>query len=839
MIFTHKHRIGFKIFLSLFILLITILSCALGFALSININNKNIENFIQEKPALPSIILDRNGNVISELVGVEQRTLLEFNDLPKSQVYALLTREDNPFFQHNGFSIRGFSRAVFSILRNRNLDGGGGSTLTQQLAKIRLDNVFNRTILTKLEELWEAWQIERQYSKQEIMQMYFNKVNFGHGAYGIEASSNFFFEHSAKTNTPAEAAMSVIQVARPFLYSPFRRPAAAKDKQRIVIHQMVDHGYITADVADKSLTEYWINHDWSRDGSENVHSARNRNDKAPWFTEYVREELKNLLYGTQDPYKDGYIIHTTLDLDYQTAADKYVLEQLAIVRKGFKNVTKAKKEIVYNQFSSVISLMGLVANIGDIKIEKEAKEKKERDYFDETLTPDLRILSLLTGGSSLNVVSQATIRIDTDTKEDQVETALLTVDNKNGQILAMIGGSNRETSNQFNRALLAQVSPGSSFKPLYISAGISSNKLTAGTHFTDQPKTFLLDVDDSDPYTPGNYNGRWYGHVLLRFALNHSLNIPAIESLQIIGFDKAISRSAALLGITDAGEIRSKFDRKFPLGLGVVTVSPKQMARAFATFANNGKANDPYGITFIENQNGAIIVNVEDEMLQSSLKPEYQVMTEQDAYIMTSILETTKNPGSTLSYGYRNLKNGFNGMAMAGKTGTSENWKDSWAVGYSPYYTTSLWYGFDRGANSLGQNNNGATLAGLVWSRYMAEIHKDLPVIKKFYRPNGIIERTICSVSGDLLTQKCPTSLREVFKVGTEPTTFCEYHSFEEEARNDTILKIMDIIEIELSPDENIINVIEYDFFNAADNNNNTDMIIKEEEEISIDELWD
>ncbi|QEN05998.1 penicillin-binding protein [Thiospirochaeta perfilievii] len=837
MIFTHKHRIGFRIFFTLFTLLLIVLSVGLAFAVSININNKNIENFILEKPSLPSVVLDRNGEVISELVGVEQRTLLEFNDLPKYQVFALLTREDNPFFRHNGFSVRGFSRAVFSILKNGNLDGGGGSTLTQQLAKIRLDNVFNRSIFTKLEELWEAWQVERQYSKQEIFQMYLNKVNFGHGAYGIEAISNYFFEHSARENSAAESVMSVIQVARPTLYSPFRNPSGAKKVQRRVLDQMVLNGYISAEDADKSFATYWLNHDWSRDGAENVHSARKRDDKAPWFTEYVREELKNLLYGTQDPYKDGYTIHTSLDLNYQAAADKFVLSRLTKVRDGFKNQSNAKKELVYNQFSPIISLMGLVSNIKDIKVEDKAKQQKEHDYFNKSLSPQIRLLSLISGINSLNSVSQYSLNESKDTLDNQIETALITVDNTNGQILALIGGSKFEYTNQLNRVLNpdVQISPGSAFKPLYMSAGISSNKLTAGTHFTDKPKTFVL--DGAEPYTPNNYGGHWYGHVLLRYALNKSLNIPAIESLEKIGFDDAISRSAALLGITDPSVIRRKFDRKFPMALGTTTVSPGQMVRAFATFANQGKANDPYGIKFIENQNGAIITHVEDDMLQKSYRPENQIMSAQDAYIMTSILETTKAPGGTLNYGWRTEEKygiGFNGMAIAGKTGTSQNWKDSWAVGYSPYYTTSLWYGFDKGSNTLGQNNNGAVLAGFVWAKYMAEIHKDLPV-KQFFRPNGIIERTICAVSGDLASQNCPDTIREVYKTGTEPTTFCEYHTFVQEARNETIFKIMDLIEVEISPDQNILNSIkmETDFFENSEPESNSD------EDLSIDELWD
>ncbi|MBN2619065.1 MAG: transglycosylase domain-containing protein [Spirochaetales bacterium] len=829
MIFSHKHQIGFRVFTILFIILSAILASSLGFALAININNKNIENFIIEKPSLPSTILDRNGEIISELVGEEQRTLLEFNDLPKYQIFALLAREDNPFFQHSGFSIRGFSRAVMSLLVNWNLDGGGGSTLTQQLAKIRLDNIYDRTIFTKLEELWETWQIERQYSKQEIMQMYLNKVNFGHGAYGIEAVSNYFFEHSAKTNSPAESVMAVIQVARPTLYSPDRNPSGARKVQKHVLDEMVATGYLKKDVAEQSFATYWLQHDWSRDSSENVHNARNRNDKAPWFTEYVREELKNLLYGTQDVYKDGYTIHTSLDLNYQESADKYLLTQLEDARKNYKTLSSKKTELVYNQFSPIISMMGLVTNNKYIKVEEKALKKKESEYFQKTVAPEVRILSLLTGITSLNTFSQSALALDASANENPIETALITVDNKNGQILALIGGSKFEYTNQNNRALNAEVSAGSSFKPLFMSAGISENKLTAGTHFIDQPKTFV--TDGAEPYIPNNYAGAWHGDVLLRYAVNKSLNIPAIEALQIIGFDSAIERSAKLLGITDPSEIRRKFDRKFPMALGVTTVSPKQMARAFATFANNGRANDPYGIRFIENQNGAIIVHVEDEMLQKSYRPEYDIMSPQDAYIMTNILETTLAPGGTLNYGYRNTINKFNGMAMAGKTGTSDNWKDAWAVGYSPYYTTSIWFGFDKGSNSLGQSNNGAVLAGIVWAKYMEEIHEDLPV-KDFYRPKDIIERTICTVSGDLATQKCPTTRREVYKVGTEPTTFCDYHTFVEEAREDTINKILNLIAIELSPDENIID-IEAMIFPLEDESTNTN------EEEQILEIWD
>ncbi len=829
MIFTQKNKIGVRIFLALLAIFSTILAISLGLALSTNIKRINIENFIVEKPALPSIILDRNGEVISELVGVEQRTLLEFNDLPKSLVFTLLTREDKPFFEHNGFSVSGFSRAVFKILTTQSLSNGGGSTLTQQLAKIRLDNMQRRNIFTKLEELWEAWQIERQYSKQEIMQMYLNKVNFGHGAYGIEASSKFFFKHSARENTPAESVMSIIQVVRPgSLYSPLRRPQAAKKVQRRILSQMVNNGYITKEEADSSFASFWLNFDWSRDSTETVHNVRNENDKAKWFTEYVREELKKLLYGKQDVYKDGYIIHTTLDLNFQRAADKHVLDRLAIVRKDFNSRSSAKSRAVYEQFSDVISLMGLVVNIPDIKVEDKVKDRKESEYFTETVAPDLRVLSLMTGLGSLNNISQLALKGSENESNNKIETGLITLDNSTGQILALVGGSKFETTNQFNNALDAAVSPGSSFKPLYISAGISSNQLSPGTHFIDKPTTFKL--DGHDDYTPNNYNGIWRGDVLLRNAVKRSLNIPSITSLQKVGFDAAIDRSAKLLGITDPGEIRRTFERVFPMALGTMSVSPSQMARAYATFANKGRSSEPFGIRFIEDQKGKIIVHVEDEMRQKSFLPQNDVMSPQDAYIMTNIMESTITSG-TLNYGYRNLEDGFDGMSMAGKTGTSQNWEDSWAIGYSPYYTTSLWYGFDGGSESLGQSNNGAVLAGLVWSRYMKDIHLDLPK-KDFHRPKGIIERTICLTSGGLKTQKCPASIREVFKAGTEPTTFCLYHSYAEDAKKDGVSKIMDIIDTEYSPEQKVLD-IDIDDFILRDMNDIIGDIIPEEDDFS------
>lgn len=800
MIFTQKHKVVVRVYLILLSILSIILASGIGLAFAVNTSNKNIENFIQEKPALPSVILDINGKVISELVGEEQRILLEFNEIPKEQVFALISREDTSFFEHSGFNVKGFFRALFFLIIRGNTDAGGGSSLTNQIAKDRLGNMYKRNVLTKLHELWASWQLERQYSKNEIMQIYLNKVNFGHGNYGIEAISQFFFGHGAKENDVAEAAITSIQMAYPGKYSPFRRPKTAKYLQKQVIDQMVENGFTTKEEADLAFANYWNTFDWSMDAENNAQSTRTKNDKAQWFTEYVRGETKKHLFGTRNILKDGYKIHTTLDLDFQAAADKYVLEKLESVREGYKVRDKAKKEVAYGQFAPIISLMGLVGNIPEIKVEEKIADRQQKEKFQEIAIREWRILSLLTGNTNLNKIAIDGAMQKNEERDDQIETALLTVENSTGQIRAMIGGSKFESTNQYNRALDANVSPGSSFKPLYFSAGISSDQLTAGTHFVDQPKSF--EMDGREPYTPGNYGGKWRGNVLLRYALNSSLNIPAIEVLETIGFDAAIERSAKLLGILDRKEVKAEFgnQRYFSLALGTNAVSPAQMARAYTAFANAGRAVEPYGIRFIEDQRGQIIVHVEDEMLQKSYNPLNQVMSPQDAYIMTNIMETTLQPGGTLNYG-RRIVDGFDGMAMAGKTGTSQNWQHAWTIGYSPYYTTAVWYGFDKGSNTLGQNNNGAELAGPIWAKYMKDIHKGLPK-KDFHRPQGIVERVICRTTGDLATQKCPSTIREVFKAGTEPTQYDTYHTVTEIAKEKAIINILDDLIIEFGDNE-------------------------------------
>jgi penicillin-binding protein 1A len=342
----------------------------------------------------------------------------------------------------------------------------------------------------------------------------------------------------------------------------------------------------------------------------------------------------------------------------------------------------------------------------------------------------------------------------------------------------MVGGRQFSSADQFNRATQSEVEPGSSFKPLYYSAAIDSRKFTAATMIMDAPVIFTN--ADGTIYEPLNYKGQWHGRVLLRDALAESMNVPSLRILDGIGFDAAIQRASRMLGVTDPAEIDRRFPRYYPLGLGIITVSPLEMARAFSVFANGGREVMPVSIRYIEDRNGKIILEPAKEiMAQESRKgTSAQIMSPQTAYIMTSILQSTIKQGTLGGVGNMLDIWSDKGQPFAAKTGTTQNWSDAWTVGFSPYVTTAVWYGFDEGNRSLGTALTGAAIAGPTWAQYMKAIHKDLPV-RKFIRPEtGLVDVVVSATSGLLPTAYTKRTITEVFLSGTEPRTFDEIDEY-------------------------------------------------------------
>ncbi|MDR1149192.1 MAG: PBP1A family penicillin-binding protein [Spirochaetaceae bacterium] len=772
-------RRGFARIIGVFTLVfIAGISAALGIAMAETVNIMNQENFQEFAPALPTKILDINGILITEFSADEKRELVSLADLPRHLIFAVLAREDPDFYKHKGFSIRGIVRAAYGLLTGRNL--GGGSTITQQVAGTLYTDRSERKISRKIRELWWAIQMERRYTKNEILEIYLNYMYMGPGVYGVEAASKYFFGHSAKEISLAESAILVIQLSSPSKYNPLDNPNTAMDRQLSVLNRMVELGYATKTDSETSFNEYWENYDYTR-----VSQAAyfNRDDKAPWFSEYVRRELDSMMYKTMDYYRDGYTVHTTLDLNFQDAAQRYMSEGITRANREYRVSSGNRLVRAERMYIPIVDLLSITFDVNILRgTSQERNQTRTMNRYTKVINPVIDMAAIAFGLEGMKDISNAGFaELKTSTEENVVEGALILIENETGYIKALIGGSKYDENNQLIRATQGYVMPGSSFKPLYYSAAIDSGKFTPSSMIYDAPVVFHN--EDGTPYIPLNFRGEWTGTTLLYNALAQSMNVPSLKILDTIGFDAAIDRAALLLGISDPAVKRRTFPHVYPMGLGIISIAPIQMARAFAVFANEGRDVTPMAIRYIENRNGTVILDNEQEIRQKQRQKgsAIQVISPQNAYVMTGLLKKTVEIGTLGGQGakfvFANDKGERYRIASAGKTGTTQNWSDAWTVGFTPYYTTAIWFGFDKPGNSLGLTLTGATLAGPIWGDFMREVHRGLPA-KDFRRPeSGLVDIRVCAKSGQLLTPDCNEGdIVLTFLDKFRPTEYCTYH---------------------------------------------------------------
>jgi len=778
-------KIAVRIIAFFTVIIVVAIGAGLGFTIAMTQNIKNEENFLDFAPALPTRILDIHGNLITEFTSDEKRELISISELPRHLINAVLAREDPDFYNHRGFSIRAITRAAWGQLRHYLLKqpaAGGGSTITQQVAGTLYTDRSERTIRRKLEELWWAFQMERRYTKNEILEIYLNYMPMGPGTYGVETASKYFFKKSARDVSIAESAVLAVLLSGPSRFDPIKNPSLSMDRQYFVLERMIEFGYITLEEADESFSEYWGNFDWTQPA---LSAYLTREDKAPWFSEYVRRELENRMYGTLDYFRDGYVVHTTLNLEHQALADFYFAQALDRGNREYIAQSRTTNNRAINYAQPIVDMLTLMFNLTEVHSTKWGQnEARAISRYTRTINPVIDMIALAFGIPELkDITGPGFALLREQTEQNMVEGALITVENETGYITAIVGGSKYDESNQLIRATQASVQPGSAFKPLYYSAAIDSRRFTAATMIYDSPMAFHN--EDGSPYIPSNYGGVWRGPVLLYNVLSLSLNIPSLHILERTGFDAAISRASALLGITNEATIRRLFPRVYPLGLGITSVSPVQMARAYAIFANQGRDVTPIAIRTVEDRNGKVIFDIEREVRQEQrrLANNGQVITPQNAYVMTKLLEFGISIG-IMGYGteygsiftYRDDEGRQFRMPMGGKTGTTQNWADAWAVGSSPYYTTAMWYGFDKPGNSLGVNQTGAILVSPSWGAYMREIHRGLPQ-RNWVRPSGVVDAVVCRGSGLLVTEHCNQGVIALtFLEGSVPGQFCNVH---------------------------------------------------------------
>ena len=639
--------------------------------------------------------------------------------------------------------------------------------------------------------------MERRYTKDEILELYLNKIYFGGGTYGVSAASKYYFGHDATEITPAEAAILVIQLSNPAFYNPFEYPNRAMDRQKDVLNTMVSAGYISKEQADESFDDYWADFDYTRTATAAVF---NHDDNAPWFSEYVRRELGNLIYGTEDIYSSGFTVNTTLNLKNQAVAQDVMDRYIRYANRTYQRLTGERTNQAFSVYTPMTELLALTFNLNSLKVSEQRNEAISKATYTSQINPVMDVMSLMFGVDSLKlgIVNKANQQAKVKVSKTTIEGTMIALENDTGYITSLVGGSKFDSENQFIRAVQAKLQPGSAFKPLYYSAAIDSRNFTPTSIISDTPVVFH--TADGKPYIPQNFRGEWKGDVELWYALAHSMNIPSLKVLDGIGFEAGINRSIALLGIPKEEIPYRGFVPGYPIGLGVCSVRPIELARAYSVFANGGKEVTPIAIRSVEDKNGNVILNPEKEV-RTALQAKgaaAQVISPQTAFIMTELLQNTVRSGSLAgpsSNGnklrYRDSNGRLYKIPAAGKTGTTQNWADAWAVGFTPYYTSVFWFGFDKPGQSLGLQLTGSTLSGYAWADYMKKVHNGLPM-KEFSKPaTGVIEATVCSVSGGILTPECGNhKVTAWYLEGTQPTQVCSVHSTANSSRTIGIYRL-------------------------------------------------
>jgi len=622
-------------------------------------------------------VFDARGRVLHEFYR-ENRSVVPLKNIPRNMVNATLSTEDRNFYKHWGVDMWGVGRAVVTdIMHMRRAQGG--STITQQLAR-NLFNMYEKSVTRKLKELVLAIDLERAFSKDQILELYFNQIYFGEGAYGVEAAAKTFFGKPLADLSLPECALLAGMPANPTLYSPRRKPQAALARRGKVLRNMLTTSAITKVEFDRAMQ-----------APLGITVTKYSNDRAPYFMEMVRLYLDEK-YGSNAVYEGGLKVYTTLDADLQALAEK-------AIERHIQN------------------------------LEKELATKKTKAAF----TADVAAGKIPPGG-----------------RTPYLQGAVVAIDPRTGSIRALSGGRDWNESN-FNRATQALRQPGSSFKPFVYAAALD-NGFKPTDVIVDEPVTFP--GADGMAYEPQNYDRKFRGPVTLRYALQESVNIPAIKLLRKVG-TSLVASYARRMGI------KSPIGQNLSLALGSSEVNLLELTSAYGVLDAKGVRNEPMFILKVLDKDGK-------ELEKNAPRP-YEVLSEGTAATMTSMLESVMDHGT----GFPARAAGFT-LPAAGKTGTMDDYMDAWFVGYVPSLVVGTWVGFDE-KKPIGPGMTGAHAALPIWTEVMMGATRGKP-IEDFEMPAGTSTRIVCAETGMLATDQCPNTSNEIFEQGQEPTEYCNSH---------------------------------------------------------------
>ncbi len=696
----------------------------IAFAIYIIAGLPSLEELENPKPQLASKVYSIDGELLGQYF-IENRIETNIDSLPPFVVNALIATEDRRFYDHWGVDMTRFFTAmvknIFTFSRE------GASTITQQLAKNlyrlkgRNENAFE-TVIRKIREWITAIQIEKNFTKREILELYFNVSYFGRSAYGIESASHIYFNKKAANLSLPEAALFIALLKSPEYYDPIKNKENAFRRRNVVLRNMVNTDLLSEYEYEKLKNQPIVLASEKISGSKSI---------APHFMEYVRKYLESIAekYG-YDLYRDGLNIYTTIDYKMQLAANKAAAEHLKDYQQLFdKNWNWNKNRSLLSNF-----IDRAIRNSEEYKAAETTEERADiynKLKYDEQFIENVKRV------------------------ESTIQVGFVAIDPSNGQIKALVGGENQEFGRGLNHVTGIRRQPGSAFKPLIYLTAIENGYYPA--------YTLLNQKFNYNGWEPDNANFEYSGYMTLREALAFSVNVIAGRmTTSNIAPPSQVARISKSLGIN------STISPYPSIALGTSEVTPLEITSAFGTIANRGVHVDPIAVLKIEDRNGILI----DQFV-----PEYrEAISPQSAAILTDMMQDVVNYGTGAG-----VRRYFHRPA-AGKTGTTQNFSDAWFIGFTPQLAAGVWVGFDdhrvKFTNWYGQ---GAKAALPIWARFMEIVYKEqnLP-LEYFELPSDITTMEFCKETMDLgdtrlAGENCPVKVTDIINPKNIPA-LCDIH---------------------------------------------------------------
>jgi penicillin-binding protein 1A len=769
--FLFKHLKIF--FYSSTILVTVLLGILLGLILVYQKGFPQIKNLEDIKPVVMTTVYDDQNSAIKDFA-IEKRIIVKSADIPEILKKALVSAEDNQFYTHWGINFRGFIRAVGGVLLHKKW--GGGSSITQQLARgLFLTPAF--TFSRKLQEMLLAIQIEKKYTKDQILTFYCNKIFLGGSIYGVEAASRYYFGKTIKEINLAEAALIACIIPNPNgLYAIFKRPENTLKRRNYVLLKMLLLNAINEKEYKEALA-IKLPEKPSDAGGESL---------ADYFTEDTRKYLESK-YGDNLLYKGGLKVFTTLNGSMQKWAEDSLQEGLRVLdkRRGWRSNEKLfnlpENKLSVNKYQlpawkyakiepgqiiegvildvdktkATVRIAGFTGEMKAAAAQWTRKNLSRIFKFGDVAL--FRILTVDLGGKKLELGLE---------QEPTVEGAILAVDNKTGEIKAMVGGYAFQKS-KFNRAIQALRQTGSTFKPIIYTAALEHG-FSAATIIQDEPFSYI-DEWTGLPWEPKNYKEDYRGPLTFRRGLELSRNVVTARILQAI---------TPAVGLDYARKFGISSDLKpyMSMALGAFEVTLKEMVEAYTVFPNYGTRVNSYFVRSIRDLNNNII--------EENFPERKQVIEKETAFILNYLLQGVVKSGT-----------GWKARALpapiGGKTGTTNDFTDAWFIGFTPTLTVGVWVGFDQ-KKSLGMGETGSQVAAPIFVAFMEKYLSKYPETDKFRIPSGVYMITIDKFTGKLVTPDCLYPLSEAFLPGSEPLEFCNdeehqkiYNYFKTEEESD------------------------------------------------------